>query len=79
MLLITHATLIDGREHQRVLIDNGRFQAIAPDLPTPEGAEVIDAQGWLLSPPFVDAHFHLDAALSVARATDIIVGSIKRR
>jgi cytosine deaminase len=65
MLLITHATLADGREHQRVLIDDGRIRAIAPDLPTPEGAEVLDAQGWLLSPPFVDAHFHMDATLSL--------------
>ncbi len=65
MLLITHATLPDGREHQRVLIEEGRIQAIGPDLPAPEGAEVIDAQGWLLSPPFVDAHFHMDATLSL--------------
>jgi cytosine deaminase len=65
MLLITDVTLVDGREHQRVLVDHGHFQAIAPDLPTPEGAEVIDAQGWLLSPPFVDAHFHMDATLSL--------------
>ena len=25
---------------------------------------MIDAEGWLLSPPFVDAHFHMDATLS---------------
>ena len=65
MLFITDATLPDGRQHQRLLIDDGRFVAIGPDLPTPEGAEVIDAQGWLLSPPFVDAHFHMDATLSL--------------
>jgi len=65
MLLITDATLADGREHQRVLIDDGLIRAIAPDLPTPEGAEVVDAQGWLLSAPFVDAHFHMDATLSL--------------
>jgi len=65
MLLITDATLPDGRTRQRVLIDQGRFAAIGPDLPTPEGAEVVDAQGWLLSPPFVDAHFHMDATLSL--------------
>ena len=65
MLLVTNATLADGREGQRVLIDAGRFKAIGPDLPTPEGAEVIDAQGGLLSPPFVDAHFHMDATLSL--------------
>ena len=49
MLFITDATLPDGRQHQRLLIDQGRFVAIGPDLPTPEGAEVIDAAGWLLS------------------------------
>lgn len=65
MLLITDATLTDGREHQRVLVDQGRFVAIGPDLPTPEAAKLIDAQGWLLSPPFVDAHFHMDATLSL--------------
>ena len=65
MLVITDATLPDGRQHQRVLIDQGRIQAIGPDLPTPEGAEVLDAAGWLLSPPFVDAHFHMDATLSL--------------
>jgi len=65
MLLITHATLPDGRCGQHLLIDDGRFVAIGPDLPTPEGTEVIDAEGWLLSPPFVDAHFHMDATLSL--------------
>ena len=65
MLLITDATLPDGRTRQHVLIDQDRFVAIGPDLPTPEGVEVIDAAGWLLSPPFVDAHFHMDATLSL--------------
>ncbi|HYN59576.1 MAG TPA: amidohydrolase family protein, partial [Rubrivivax sp.] len=65
MLLIIHATLPDGRRDQRLLIENGRFVAIGPDLPTPEGAKLLDAEGWLLSPPFVDAHFHLDATLSL--------------
>jgi cytosine deaminase len=64
MLLVTHATLADGRERQSVLIDAGRFKAIAPHLQPPEGCEVIDAQGYLLSAPFVDAHFHMDATLS---------------
>jgi len=65
MLLIQNATLPDGRQNQRMLIDQGRFVAIGPDLPAPEGTEVLDAQGWLLSPPFVDAHFHMDATLSL--------------
>src|SRR5204863_9858695 len=30
----------------------------------PENAEVIEGHGHLLAPPFVDAHFHMDATLS---------------
>jgi cytosine deaminase len=29
-----------------------------------QAAETVDAQGYLLSPHFVDAHFHMDATLS---------------
>jgi cytosine deaminase len=65
MLLITNALLAERRGPQRLLVEAGRFRAIGADLPTPEGAEVLDAQGWLLSPPFVDAHFHMDATLSL--------------
>jgi cytosine deaminase len=65
MLLITNATLTDGRSGIDVLVgDDGRITAIGPALCVPDGGERIDAQGWLLSPPFVDAHFHLDATLS---------------
>jgi cytosine deaminase len=63
-LLIRHATLPDGRTGVDVLVRDGRFEAIGPLLPAPEGVEVIDAAGCLLSPPFVDAHFHMDATLS---------------
>jgi cytosine deaminase len=63
-LLVRNATLPDGRSGQDLLCEDDRIAALGPFLPCPEGAAVIDAQGWLLSPPFVDAHFHLDAALS---------------
>ena len=62
--LIRNATLVDGRTAQDVLIDGERIVAIGPALQQAEGTEVIDAQGWLLSAPFVDAHFHMDATLS---------------
>jgi cytosine deaminase len=64
MLAIVNATLPDGRSGIDVLIESGRFAAIGAGLAIPAHAERIDAQGWLLSPPFVDAHFHLDATLS---------------
>ena len=54
----------DGRTGQDLRIASGRIEAIGTQLPVPEGAQVIDARGWLLSPPFVDVHFHMDATLS---------------
>mgnify|MGYP003694594855 CR=1 FL=1 len=64
MLLIQNATLPDGRSGIDLLARDGRFVEVAPKLVVPEGAERLDAQGWLLSPPFVDAHFHMDSVLS---------------
>jgi cytosine/creatinine deaminase len=63
-LFVRNATLPDGRTGQDLRITAGRIEAIGTGLPAPEGAQVIDARGLLLSPPFVDAHFHLDATLS---------------
>ncbi|HEY2977551.1 MAG TPA: amidohydrolase family protein [Burkholderiaceae bacterium] len=63
-MLIRNATLPDGRRGQDVLVEGGRIAAVGPGLTAPQGSELIDAQGWLLSPPFVDAHFHMDATLS---------------
>ncbi len=63
-LLIRNAALPDGRTGQDVLVQGDRIAAIGPGLPQPEGAELIEAHGMLLSPPFVDAHFHMDATLS---------------
>jgi cytosine deaminase len=65
MLLIANATLPDGRRGIDLLAgDDGRIADVGPALAAPAGTERVDAEGWLLSPPFVDAHFHLDATLS---------------
>ncbi len=43
-----------------VLIDDdGKISAVGTDIPTPEGCEVIDAQGRLVTPGCVDAHCHI--------------------
>ncbi|CAN5452022.1 amidohydrolase family protein [soil metagenome] len=62
-LLVKNATLPDGRTGMSVAVQDGRIAEVAPGLDAP-AHEVIDAQGFLLSPPFVDAHFHMDACLS---------------
>jgi cytosine deaminase len=63
-MLIRNANLPDGRTGIDLRVQGGRIAALGPGLPVPEGIEVIDAAGQLLSPPFVDPHFHMDAALS---------------
>jgi len=62
-LVIRNATLPDGRHGIDIAIDNGRIADVAPALQA-KGAREIDAEGDLVAPPFVDAHFHMDATLS---------------
>ena len=62
-LLVKNATLPDGRTHMSLAVRDGVIVEVAPGLDAP-AHEVIDARGFLLSPPFVDAHFHMDATLS---------------
>ena len=67
-LLIHNATLPDGRTGMSVAVQDGRITEVATGLPANlvqvQALETVDAQGQLLSPPFVDAHFHMDATLS---------------
>jgi len=63
-LIFRRANLPDGRNRIDVGIEGDRIVAVEAQLPA-TAAEEIDAEGRLLSPPFVDAHFHLDATLSL--------------
>ncbi|CAM3406406.1 amidohydrolase family protein [Polaromonas hydrogenivorans] len=62
-LLVKNASLPDGRTGISVAVQDGLITEVAPGLDAP-AYEAIDARGFLLSPPFVDAHFHMDATLS---------------
>lgn len=63
-LIFRKANLSDGRTGIDVGIEQDRIVAVESGLRA-HAAQEIDAEGRLLSPPFVDAHFHLDAALSL--------------
>jgi cytosine/creatinine deaminase len=63
-MLIRNATLPDGRQGVDLLVQQGCFAAVGEHLVAPEGVDEVDAGGWLLAPPFVDAHFHMDSTLS---------------
>ena len=61
-LIVKGGTLPDGRVMD-IGITAGKITAIEPTL-TAEAGLSIDATGDLVSPPFVDPHFHMDATLS---------------
>ena len=62
-LLVRNAALPDCRAGQDIAVRDGRIVEVAPAIAAP-AAHTLDAGGQLVSPPFVDAHFHMDATLS---------------
>jgi cytosine deaminase len=65
-LIVRSATLVDGRVGYDIGVQAGRIVEIRPALDA-VGAREIDARGRLVTAPFVDSHFHLDATRSVGR------------
>ena len=63
-LLVKNAKLPDGRERIDIACRDGRIVAVEPGI-SGEAGRVIEAGGRLVSPPFVDSHFHMDATLSL--------------
>ncbi|WP_064696800.1 amidohydrolase family protein [Rhizobium aegyptiacum] len=63
-LIVRNANLPDGRTGIDIGIEGDRIIAVERNLQAQAGEE-IDATGRLVSPPFVDPHFHMDATLSL--------------
>ena len=66
-LIVRGASLPDGRTGLDVAVRGERIAAVEPHgvLAGAVAARELDARGLLLAPPFVDAHFHMDATLSL--------------
>ncbi|MCM6810962.1 cytosine deaminase [Pediococcus pentosaceus] len=62
-MLIKNVHIENDPEVKDVRIENGIFKAIGKNLEA-SGDEVIEANGKLLLPPFIDSHVHLDATLT---------------
>jgi cytosine deaminase len=63
-LIIRNANLPDGREAVDICIRDGKIAETGSKIEATAAAE-IDATGRLVTPPFVDPHFHMDATLSL--------------
>ena len=65
-LILRNATLPDGRRGVDIGCVGGMIKAVGPALDA-GAAQEIDVGARLVSPPFVDPHFHLDSALSLGK------------
>ena len=74
-LILRNATLPDGRSGLDIGCRDGRIAAVEPGL-AGTAAREIDAGGQLVSPPFIDPHFHLDATLSLGRPRENVSGTL---
>ena len=63
MLVIKNAKIFTSAqkvyEKGDILIESGKIKAIAESLETPEGAQIIGANGLTAMPGIVDAHSHI--------------------
>lgn len=62
-LLLRNATLPDGRQGIDIAVEKDRIVEVGQRLSRKAHRE-IDVQGCLVTPPFVDSHFHLDSTLT---------------
>ena len=66
-LLIRNANLPDGRQGMDIAVRDGKILEVAAGIEA-EAQETLELEGGrLVTPPFVDPHFHLDATLSAGR------------
>jgi cytosine deaminase len=63
-LILRNASLADGRRDYDIGIVGERIAAVEQKLPASGGREIA-LQGHLVTAPFVDAHFHMDATLTL--------------
>ena len=66
-LIIRRAQLHRRQGLTDIAVQDGRFVKVANELATDSGQRELDADGKLVVPPFIDAHVHLDAVLTVGQ------------
>ncbi|MGB1509977.1 MAG: amidohydrolase family protein [Paracoccaceae bacterium] len=74
-LLVKNATLPDGRSGIDIGCSKGKIVALENGI-SAEAKDTIDAKGWLVAPPFVDPHFHMDATLSLGNPRMNVSGTL---
>lgn len=63
-MLIKNVFLENGNEKIDILIKDGKFEKIGPNIIPSESEEIIDCDGCMVLPQFIESHVHLDSALT---------------
>lgn len=74
-LIVKNANLTDGRIGVDIACNSGKIVAVEANI-SGEARDTIDAEGYLVSPPFVDPHFHMDATLSLGTPRTNVSGTL---
>jgi len=74
-LILRHANLPDGRSDIDIAVRGEHIVAVETKLAA-TAREEIDVRGRLVSPPFVDAHFHMDSALTLGQPRMNLSGTL---
>jgi N-acetylglucosamine-6-phosphate deacetylase len=60
-----------------IVVREGKIEAVGADLPTPEGASVIDLGGKHVSPGIIDCHSHIATDGGINEATQAITAEVR--
>jgi len=74
-LIVKNANLVDGQIGVDLACKDGKIAAIESDI-NAEAKQTIDAKDCLVTPPFVDPHFHMDATLSLGNPRMNVSGTL---
>ena len=76
-MLIKSVHIDNDEELKDVRVTDGQFTEIATEIKPREDEKVIDGNGTLMLPPFVDSHVHLDATLTAGEPEWNETGNIR--
>ena len=74
-LILKNINLPDGQRGVDIACSGGLITAVEHGIEA-EAKEVIDGDGHLVSPPFIDPHFHMDATLSLGTPRMNVSGTL---
>lgn len=75
-MLIKNIFLENSEYKTDILIKDGKFEKIQANIKAEDGVEVIDCDGSMVLPQFIESHVHLDASLTAGDPRWNIAGTL---